>query len=191
MQNNTQEVNKQTREDILFYFEEKKRLTNRHYKYVPASKYDLYLDEAALLCDHFKQHAATYVHLMYDRLGGKKEFFNPEHLRGKQVKFFLEETLDPENNSSYEIEITNNNIEYSELWAQQHNLAMRYIEQGEDVESVLIDSGIKFFAWFRILATPNRCPAIIDKYKKIAKKEVTPGLLKFIQSENLDGDRLL
>lgn len=175
----------------MFYFEEKKRLTNKHYRYVASSKYDMYLDESALLCAQTNQHPATYVHLLYDRMGGKKEFFSPEHLRGKQVKFFFEEILDPEKNTSYEIEITNNNLEYSKIWVQQHDLAMCYIKHGEPVESVLLDSSIKFFAWFRILATPDRCPSIIEKYKKIAKKEMTPGLLKFIQSENLDGDRLL
>jgi hypothetical protein len=54
-----------------------------------------------------------------------------------------------------------------------------------------MDSSLKFFAWFRILATPNRVPEIIDKYKRIAKKEMTSAILTFAKEQNLDLDRLL
>lgn len=176
-------------EDILFFFEEKKRISLKRYKYVSSEKYDKYLKEAALLCEELSLSAAEFVQHMYDRMHDKKNFFSPMHLRGQGVREYIQGLGD--NSLTYETCTTNSTIDYADLWAQQLDLAMRFIRRGEPVEHVLIDSGLKFFAWFRILATPDRNEKIISKYKKIAKKELTPRLKEFIESEKLDTDRLL
>jgi hypothetical protein len=184
----SKEADPQLVNDLLFYYEEKKRISTKHFKYTPSEKYDQYFKEAALLCEELSLHPAQFVQYMYDRMHDKKNFFSPMHLRGQGVRQYSEDMS--ENSGSYEVCVTNATIEYADVWAQQLDLAMRFIRRGEPVEEVLLDSGLKFFAWFRILATPDRSPKIIDKYKKIAKKELTPGLKAFILSEKLDIDRL-
>ena len=186
---NKKEPDRQLLNDLIFYYEEKKRISAKHFKYVPSEKYDKYFNEAALLCEELSLHPAQFVQYLYDRMQDKKNFFSPMHLRGQGVRSYVEGLGDISN--TYETCVTNSTISYTDVWAQQLDLAMRFIRRGEPVEEVLLDSGLKFFAWFRILATPDRSPKIIDKYKKIAKKELTPGLKEFIFSEKLDMDRLL
>jgi len=182
------EVDERLVDDLVFYYEEKKRLTSKDYKHFDTVASSEHFKEAALLCAEFELDPATYIQIMYDRMGDIKKFFAPEHLRGTKARFFLSDKKD---NSGLKIELTNHNLPIEEIWRHQHEMAMVYVIRGEPVESVLIDSSLKFFAWFRILATPNRVPAIIDKYKKIAKKEMTSSILEFAKSENLDLDRLL
>lgn len=186
---NGKEPNPQLIEDLIFYYEEKKRISTKHFKYIASQKYDQYFAEAALLCEELSLHPAQYVQYMYDRMQDKKNFFSPMHLRGQGARQYIEGLSDT--SATYDVSITNATISYADVWAQQLDLAMRFIRRGEGVEEVLLDSGLKFFAWFRILATPDRSPKIIDKYKKIAKKELTPGLREFILNEKLDIDRIL
>ena len=183
------EVDNRLIDDLVFYYEEKKRLTVKNFKHRDTIADNEYFRRAAALCVEYELDAATFVQIMYDRMETKKEFFSPKCLQGVKAKFFLEENKD--DSASWKIEITNASLDPSQLWRYQHELATRYISRGESVESVLMDSSLKFFAWFRILATPDRVPEIISKYKHIAKKEMTSRLLEFARSENLDVDRLL
>ena len=174
--------------DLIFYYEEKKRITNKNYSHIANIADVSHFKEASLLCKEFELDPATYIQIMYDRMGDLKRFFSPEHLRGAKARFYL---TDKGDNGGLKIELTNYNQPIEDVWRHQHELAMIYYRRGEAIESVLIDSGLKFFAWFRILATPNRVPAIIDKYKKIAKKEMTSVITEFAKKEKLDLDRLL
>jgi hypothetical protein len=54
-----------------------------------------------------------------------------------------------------------------------------------------MDPRLKFHAWFRILATANPEPDIINKYSDTARAEMTPELLAFLKQNNLDLDRIL
>jgi hypothetical protein len=177
-------------DDIIFYYVEKKRLWVKNYNYIPLPKCDKYFEEAALLCDKHRFTPAMYVQKMYDRLGDKKHFFTPEHMRGGSVEKMLESDQASQDDK-YTIEITNNTLDPADVWRYQHELAMRYINRGESVDSVLMDSSLKLFAWYRILSTPERVPSIINKYKHIAKKEMTPRLLEFLKAEGLDIERIL
>ena len=184
------EVDSRLVADLIFYYEEKKRLTVKGFKHRENQADKNYFIAAAKLCAKHELDPATYVQIMYDRLDpNKRAFFSPKCLQGVKVEYYIESNKDT--GDSLKIELTNANIDPADLWRHQHELASLYIRRGESVESVLLDSSLKFFAWFRILATPNRVPAIIDKYKRIAKKEMTSKLLDFARSENLDLDRLV
>ena len=177
-------------DDLIFYFVEKKRLSIKNYNYISSAKWDKYFEEAAKLCEKYELTAAIYVQKLYDRLESKKQFFSPEHLRGGNVEKMLEnEKTDAED--SFKIEITNATLDPADIWKYQHELAMRYIKRGEPVRSVLMDSSLKLFAWYRILSTPERDPEVIKKYKHIAKKEMTSALQDFAREEGLDLDRIL
>jgi hypothetical protein len=176
--------------ELIYYFTEKKRLTRKNYTYISTVKWDKYFEEAAKLCDKHKMTAHEYIQKMYDRMEPRTEFFSPEHIRGGNVANFLKQVKEAEQDT-YVVEITNDNLDYADVWRQQHDLAMRYIRRGESVESVLIDSSLKFFAWYRILSTPKAYPEIIDKYKHIAQKEMNPRLHAFAMQEGLALDRVL
>lgn len=181
---------KELMDDLIYYFVEKKRLSRRTYQYVSTITWDDYFREAAILCSQYEMTAAGYIQRMYDRMESKKEFFTPEHIRGGNIsKMLAQDKTNGE--ETYKVEITNSTLGYEDVWKYQHELAMRYIRRGETVESVLIDSSLKFFAWYRILSTPRPYPEIIKKYKHIAKKEMTGGLRKFAEQEGLDLERLL
>jgi hypothetical protein len=183
------EVDKQLIDDLIFYYVEKKRTTDKRYNYKPNEKYDEYFNEAAALCTKLSIHPAEYVQHMYNRMHDKKNFFSPIHLRGRGVEQYFKNLS--ESDELWKAEITSATIDIADVWQQQLDLAMRFVRRGEAVESVLLDSRIAFFAWFRILATPEKNSKIIQKYKKIAKQELNPRIIDFIKQENLDLDRLL
>jgi hypothetical protein len=184
------EVDKELVDDLKFYYIEKRRLTNKNFNYIPTQNDDSYFQKAAQLCEKCELHPGKYVNLLYDRMETKKEFFKPQCLQGTKVEHFLVD-YNSGATESYEVEITNATIDYQSLWTHQHELALRYIRQGEDVSSVLLNSSLKFFAWYRILSTPRPVPAVIEKYKLIARKELNNRLTEFIKSENLDISRIL
>lgn len=186
---NKKEADQRIKEDLEYEFTSKKRLSIPHYNYVSTHAGDAHFREAALLCKDSNLHPAQYMQIMWERMGDKKEFFNTAHLQGPGAKQAIKEYF--KNGDNYDVEITNVNLEYGDLWNYQKELAMRYIRNGRDIKSVLMDSSLKFFAWFRILITEKREPEIIDKYKHIAKKEFTRGLLDFAKQHNLDVNRIL
>ena len=174
-------------EDILGYYVEKKRLTNKKYRYIPSDKYTENFIEAARLCTRHELHPAKYVNVIYDNLE-KKEFFSPAHLCGAGAVKAVQKVLEAGDN--YKVEITNATIDYADVWQQQRNLAMIYVKHGESVESVLMDSSLKFFAWYRILSTPEKNMEIVNKYKRIARDELNRNLTEFIKAQGLDLDRI-
>lgn len=180
-------VDERTLEDIVGYYIEKKRLTNKKYLYIPADKYTENFKEAARLCTRHELHPARYVNVIYDNLE-KKEFFSPSHLCGAGAVKAIQKVL--ETGNDYKVEITNATIDYADVWQQQRNLAMIYVKHGESVESVLMDSSLKFFAWYRILSTPEKNMEIVSKYKRIARDELNRNLTEFIKAQGLDLDRI-
>jgi hypothetical protein len=180
----------QTVDDLIYHFAYKKRLTNKNWEYTPTIKGEAYFREAAVLCDKHNMTPAEYIQIMYDRMGDRKEFFSSEHIRGGNVQKVLEKVQTGEV-TVYTVEMTIHDLDFGDVWDQQRNLAMRYISRGESVESVLMDSSLKFFAWYRILSTPRPYMPVIEKYKHIAQKELTPALLEFVKREKLDIDRII
>lgn len=174
-------------EDILGYYIEKKRLTNKKYLYIPADKYLENFAEATRICARHEMHPAKYVNVIYDNLE-KKEFFTPAHLCGVGAVKAVQKVL--ESGNDYKVEITNATLDYADVWRQQRELAMIYIRRGESVESVLMDSSLKFFAWYRILSTPEKHQEIANKYKRIARDELNRSLAEFIKAQGLDLDRI-
>lgn len=183
------EPDQRTIEDILGYFIEKKRLLNKQYAHIETTAAAEYLQEAAILCKQFELHPSKYVDILYDRMAKNKHYFKLSCLAGKEVKKYL--TDEAANIDVYKFEITNTTLDYADVWRQQEDLANAYTRRGESIESVLSDATIKFFGWFRILYTPQRNPDIVDRYKKIARKEVTRALKAFIISKNLDLSRIV
>lgn len=184
-----QETDPRLIEDLIHYFNEKKRLSIRDYSHRCSQEDEKYFKEAAKLCKQYELDAATYVQVMYDRMGDVKAHFAPMHLQGKKAEHLLLERK--ENNTGYKIEVTNASLTPEDIWNQQMALARVYINNGESVADILKNSSLKFFAWFRILATPDRCEPVIEKYKNIARKELTRSIIEYANNSGLDIDRIL
>ena len=186
MQN--KEVNQKLVEDLKYYYEDKKRLTNKYARYIDTKKNEDYMQEAGRLCEEMNMSAAAYIQFFYDRMGQNKEYFSPQHLRGENARKILKAEQESEN--GYKVEINNSNIPYDLLWQQQQDMAMRYLKLGYTTKDMLLDPSLKFAGWFRILATPEIFPEVIVKYRNIAKKELTPRLIEFIKEQNLELSRI-
>lgn len=186
---NIKEIDPRLIEDLIHYFNEKKRLSIKSYTHRCSKKDEDYFNEAAKLCMQYELDPAIFIELIYSKMGEQRAFFAPMHLQGTRVKNILEERKNDD--SGYKIEITNLSITPEDMWRQQKALAMVYIKNGEATADVLMNSSLKFFAWFRILATPDRYEPIIDKYKHIARKELTSSIIDYAKATGLDIDRIL
>lgn len=176
-------------EEIVHYFNEKKRLTIKGYLHKFSKADEKLFNDAALLCSKYELDPASFIEMLYERMGGKKNFFNPSCLQGTAVDYFLKEQTSGEN--TYKVEITNITIDPADIWEQQMQLAQLYMRKGENIEDILMNSSLKFFAWFRILCTPNRITAVIDKYVRIARKEINQKIIDFAKSAGLDIHRII
>jgi hypothetical protein len=177
-----------TQEDIIYYFVEKKRLITRLYNFVHSKKTDDCIYKAAKLCEELEITPAEYVQLLYDNLGSMKKYFSPHHLCGTAVEHFF---MNRGKEDTHVIEMTKDNICYYELWDHLLDLCRRQMVIGRTMEEVLMDSSIKLFAWFRILASPVEIPEVTKKYKRIARLELNEKIIKFIKEAELDIDRVL
>jgi hypothetical protein len=183
------EDNEQLIASIISHYEDKKRLLNKHFRTVDTESDKKHFANAASICSELGIDTGTYVRLVYERLGEKKSMFSPAHLSSTSAKHYVKDLRFTENNATV-IEITNRNIDPAALWRQQMDLVAVYTKRGESIESVLMDSSLKLFAWFRILSTSTIIPEVANKYRNIAKKEITQEIYDFAKREKLDIDRL-
>lgn len=171
------------RGDIIDNYISKRRLTVKNYNYRSTIKDELYFDEATVLCSSLNMHPAEYVKLCYERMGENVELFRPKHLRGEALDvFFKKREGDPD---SYKIEVTNATLPCEDFWRYHMEVAMRQMKLGRTMEEVLLDSSIKFDAWFRILVSPKPIQSVIDKYRQAAKKELNNSLIEFAKKHKL------
>jgi hypothetical protein len=185
---NTKEADLRVIGDLVYEFVSKKRLVIPNYNYSPTYASDEHFKEAAILCEKFKLHPAKYIDIMWSRMGEKFSFFSSSHIRGPGANNAIKEYFEAGGN--YEVEITYANLDYNAVWAFQKELVVQYSRTGATFKDILTNSSLKFPAWFRILATENREPDIVDKYKHIARKELSNALLDFIKENNLDLSRI-
>lgn len=178
-------------EELVYYYEQKKKLSTQRYAYITSEKNDKYFIDAAKYCVENHISPASYVDTMYENFGSKKAFFSPRNLQSSVAKKYLKQAADSEG-VFFNPELNNNNLDYDKIWQQQIELATDYMSFGQKIEDILKDPKLKFFAWFRILATTHRNADIIREYIHIAKKELNPRLLSYLkQNSDLDINRLI
>lgn len=180
-----------TVEELVYYYEQKKRLHTKSYAYLSSEKNDKYFRDAAEYC--IKNHVSpgSYISAVYDNFTGKKAFFGPKNIQSSVAEKHFKNLL-ADGGDFYTPELNNHNLDYDKLWNQQLDMARDYMSFGLKIEDILKDPKLKFFAWFRILATTQRNEEIIREYIHIAKKELNPRLVSYLrQNTELDVNRLL
>jgi hypothetical protein len=178
-------------EDLIHHYTIKRRITQSKYRYISTIETDKHIAEAALLCSKYRITPDRYVCIAYDNIGGKKEYFNTSYLSGPKMRKLLETETSPAAEGEYKVELTRANLSYMEIWEQQLDLASRLMRSGESLTSILMDPALKFYAWFRIMCTPDRIPDVVQRYKLIARKELNNKLKEFLTSQGMDVNRIL
>ena len=175
-------------EDLRYHFTQKKLIHNPDYTLRSSSAADDHMRTAAAVCADSKLSAGLYVQLVYDSLAGRQRFFSTSDLCSKATDRLIASHLRGE--AEWKVEITNASIPYEDVWKQQLTYAKAYMKLGYTIDEVLQDPTLKFFAWFRILSTPEVNLETMQQYKSIAQKELNPRLRKFAAENGLDLSRL-
>ena len=175
-----------TIDELIESFIYKQRILREHYVYPNSEANKQNMLAAARLCHKYNMHPSTFVRVIYDSLSYKaKANFTTAQLQSdtaeQKIRAFL---------NSPDSELNNTNIDYKELWAQQLADARKFMSYGLSCKEVLMDATLNFYAWFRLLATPNRDEDIIFKFGKTARLEMDDRLLRFIREEGLDLERI-
>jgi hypothetical protein len=168
-------------DEITGYFIEKKRLLKRGYTFRGSPKTDKYFEDAAAICRDYDLSPGIFVDIAYKRLP-KPEYFNPSHLAGTPVRMHIKNSVHSGGKTEFDSNFT---ITAEELWNYQNEVLKLYTSRGMTAAAVLGDPGLKFRAWFRILATAEENDDIINRYKDLAKQELTNSLKDFLVSKNL------
>lgn len=174
-------------DQLTGFFIEKKRLTKRGYVYRSTSKDDEFFEKAAEICKLYEVDPGVYVDLMYSRMT-RTEFFRPACLQGVEARMFIKDKVSNSGEAGYD---SNFSIEPVDLWDEQVRICGIYTSRGIPIEDVLIDSGIKLYAWFRLLYSEKRIQAVLDKYQHIAREEMSSKLREFIKLRKLDINRII
>jgi len=177
--------------DIIHHYTIKRKITQSKYRYVSTKETDYHIDKAALLCEKYEVTPDRYVSIAYDNLAGKKTYFNTSYLVGPKMRKLLEDETAPAAEGEYKVELTRASLNYKDIWDQQLDLASRLTRNGEAIETLLLDPSVKFYAWFRIMCTPDRLPEVVNRYKLIARKELNNKLKDFLKSQEMDLSRIL
>jgi hypothetical protein len=177
-------------DDIIYYYTLKKRETYSKYAFVNNEGALKDIRAAAIMCTANGLTPDRFVSIAYENFGGKKQFFNTSYLQGPKMQALLKFE---KNRVEYktDVELTRDVMDFADVWKQQIELANSYISHGDSIEEVLLDPTLKFYGWFRILATPEPLPKVIQKYREVARKELAPRLKQYLTSQNFDLDRIL
>lgn len=176
--------------EIIYYYTLKKKETYSKYTFVANAGTKKDIDKAAILCAKAGITADRFVSIAYENFGGKKAYFTTSYLQGPKMTALLAfEKIAAENKAN--TELTRDVINFDDVWRQQIELANLFVKQGDAIEEILLDPSIKFYGWFRILATPTPVPAIMQRYRHVARKELTPRLKEYLKLNNFELDRIL
>lgn len=130
------------------------------------------LDPAARICINAKITPEDFCAALYQAYGGTHDSFWPNQMTGTKALNIATKYA-----SNYEAVLPD------KLWAAQIGLMRQaLVSTKRTVEELLFDHSIAFSPWFRIVATVEPNPAIIRKYGKDAKEQLTPELKAFLLS---------
>jgi hypothetical protein len=151
----------------------------KNYTYHSSAAHEKAFAKAAQFCLENNITPEEYAVALWTSLGDKKENFYPNYFGspgGNRAALEYKEVAV----TSPEIQ-----LEYQKKILHRH-----VIELGNDPVEVLMNPRIKFYAWFRILATKTPEPEIMRTYGTTARAEMTPELAKYLESQNLEISRL-
>lgn len=130
------------------------------------------LDTGARNCIAAKITPEDYCMALYQVYASDKvDNFWPNQLRGTKALEIAKKYV-----ANFE------RISYKQLWNTQLGLLKQALDRTQrSVEDVLYDHALPFSAWFRVVATVDPVPKIIERYGKEARAELTDELVAFLK----------
>jgi|APCry1669190119_1035276.scaffolds.fasta_scaffold01043_4 hypothetical protein len=154
-------------------------LVQPHYIYHSAPAFEKAFKKAAVFCKAHKITPEQYAIALLESLDGHRENFYPSYFGSTSAN---QVAIDYSKNFSVPLE---------ELYEYQKEMLRHMVlEMGRDAVSTLLNPRLRFYAWFRILATKEPVKEIIEAYSEAARKEMTAELLTFLKSKQLDVERI-
>ncbi len=135
--------------------------------------------KAAKFCLESGLTAEEYSIALMDSLGNHRENFFPSYFGSSTANQYA---LTYKEDRAIPLDM---------ILEQQKELLRIHVQKlKKDPIAALMDPRLKFYAWFRVVATrePNR--EIIGVYGETARKELTRGLAEFLRNQNLDVERI-
>jgi hypothetical protein len=135
--------------------------------------------KAARFCRENGLTAEEYSMALLDSLGDHRENFYPSYFGSGTAN---QAALNYREDRAIPLDL---------IYEQQKELLRIQIQKlGRNYLDVLMDPRLKFYAWFRIIASKNPEHEVIQVYGKTAKAELTPGLVEFLRNQNVDIERI-
>lgn len=144
------------------------------------------LQKATACCMEIKADPVLYVQAMFEyfKKYGKAKYFAATYLHMHDYKAIYDQFITEAAQTA--------KVDWEDIFqAQLRYLETALIQTNRTVEQILLDDGINFAPWFRIIITKDPIPSIMEKYQNKAKQLVTADLLQFLQSKKLDIKRLI
>jgi hypothetical protein len=168
------------KERLIEQYTHYRSVVQPNYNYHTSIAFEKAFTKAAQFCIEKGITPEQYTVAIWEGLGDRKENFYPSFY-GSTNGNNLAETYKAQATTSPEIQ-----LDYQKQILRRHVMELK-----KDPAEVLMNPRIKFYAWFRILATKLPNQEIIRTYIKTAKAEMTMELAQFLKTNGLDVDRIL
>jgi hypothetical protein len=185
-------INRELLEDIEYQYTEKRRILDPKFNLNKTPAVEQHLTKAVYFCEDLNVHPAELVNTAYEMMGNKKEYFGLKNLYGTALKHKLNESRAVRPTDTIIAEVTLATIDIGLLWDAQVDMLYRYLGLGYSEETILMNSSLKFYAWFRLIVSEKVYPEVSAKYHDVAVKELrnNPSLRKFLKDNNLPIERI-
>ncbi len=91
----------------------------------------------------------------------------------------------------YETYMSLSGLSYDELYTVQKTYIKNQIMRlGRTLDKILLDDDLNLHPWFRICISKDEIPEVTAKYIEEAKQLMTPALLSFLKTKELDYTRI-
>lgn len=176
---------KMDRSELDLIKDELIRLYGEHKTKYGSKRHAMFLSERVL--DAFKEAAEICMEIGADPIDFVSAQFAAIHadqmmpvfMHGKNAKKHYQDYMEKRSMSLQEL-----------FDLQLLYLRTQILQAKRTVEEALMDDDLNFHPWFRICATKEPNQEIIDKYKEEATGQMSPRLLAFLKSKNLDYVRI-
>jgi hypothetical protein len=168
------------KEDLAGEFEYMRSTVQPGYRYHRHPAGEKALKKAALFCKKHSIHPSIYMLGAMQSIGESRD------------KFYIPFVgCDRANEGALAAKESNTVPTDKILEHQKKMLERQVIDMKRPFMDALLDPRLKFYAWFRIIATVKPVPEIIQIYLDVARLEMTQELETFLREQNLDVDRIV
>jgi len=158
-------------------FENKKRMDKGYYR-CPPNFFEIF-KKAAEICKAFELDPSVYIEAQFYWFGFQKMEVHPNMMAHKKAYEAYLQYVESSYISPEKI------IEVCKGYIENHVIKLK-----RSLETILLDDDIDLPPWFRIVASAEAIPSVIEKYLIQARTEATPEVKKALEKEGFDIKRI-